>query len=81
MHVGQVQIEQDDVVIIELAEIEALFAQIGRIDVETFGRQHELDRLRSRRLILDQQNAHWEPPFSCPDSPAGNYPERYVDPH
>jgi hypothetical protein len=33
-HVRQVQVEQDDVVVIELAEIDALFAEVGRIDVE-----------------------------------------------
>ena len=57
-HVGQVQVEQDDVVIVELAEIEALFAQIGRVDVEAFGAEHQLDALRRRRLVLNQQHPH-----------------------
>src|SRR3546814_18491880 len=38
VHVGQVEIEQDDVVIVELAEIEAFFTQIGGVDVEPLGR-------------------------------------------
>ncbi len=42
-HVGQVQVEQDDVVVVELAEIDALFAQIGRVDVEALGFEHQLD--------------------------------------
>ena len=41
MHVGQVQVEQDDVVIIELAEVQALFAKVGRVDVEAFRREHQ----------------------------------------
>ena len=32
------------------------FAQIGRIDVEAFGREHRIDRLGGRRLVLDQQH-------------------------
>jgi hypothetical protein len=43
VHVGQVQVEQDDVVIVELAQIEAFLAEVGRIDVETFGLEHQLD--------------------------------------
>jgi hypothetical protein len=33
-HVGQVQVQEDDVVIIQLAEIDAFFAQIRGVDVE-----------------------------------------------
>ena len=43
VHVGQVQVEADDVVIVELAEIQALFAEVGRIDVEALGGEHQLD--------------------------------------
>ena len=32
-HVGQVQVEQNDVVVVELAEIDALFPEIGGVDV------------------------------------------------
>ncbi len=34
VHVGQVQVEQDDVVVVELAEIDAFFAQVCRVAVE-----------------------------------------------
>src|SRR3546814_16926394 len=74
--VGQIQVEQDDVVIIELTQIEAFLAQIGRIDVEALGGEHRVDRLCGRRLVLDQQYAHWAPldcfprwsraPSACP---------------
>ena len=60
-HVGQVQVEQDDVVIVELAEIDALFAQIGGVDVEAFGLQHQLDGLSGGAVVLNQQNAHASP--------------------
>jgi hypothetical protein len=64
MHVGQVQVEQDDVVIIQLAQIQALFPEVRRIDVETFGRQHKLDRLCRGRFIFDQKHPHVQPLFA-----------------
>src|SRR5215471_16082424 len=53
-HVREVQVEQDDVVIIELAKVDALFAEVRRVDVEALGFQHQLDRLRSRAIVFDQ---------------------------
>ncbi len=67
VHVREVEVEQDDIVIIQLAQIEALFAKIGRIDIEAFGGQHELDRFCCGRLVFDQQYSHGRPP--CPDLP------------
>ena len=58
VHVGQVQVEKDDVVIVQLGEIEALFAQVRRVDVEAFRPEHQLDALGRRRLVFDQQHAH-----------------------
>ena len=58
VHVGQVEIEKNDVVIVELAKIEALFAKIRRVNIEAFGPEHQFDALCRRRLILDQQHAH-----------------------
>jgi hypothetical protein len=46
-HVGQVQVEQDDVVVVEFAEIDTLFAEIRRVDVEALGFEHQLNRLKS----------------------------------
>ena len=66
VHVGQVQVEKDDVVIIELAEIEALFPEIGGVDVEALGSEHQLDALGRRRLVFDQQHAHCLVPRSRP---------------
>ena len=64
VHVGQVQVEKDDVVIVELGEIEAFLAQIGRVDVEPFRPEHQLDALGGRRFVLDQQHSHRNfPPF------------------
>ena len=39
-HIGQIEIQQNDIVIIELAEIDAFFTQIGGVAVETFRLQH-----------------------------------------
>jgi hypothetical protein len=63
VHVGKVEVEQDDVVIIQLAEIEAFFAEIGCIDIEAFGGEHKLNRLGRGRLVLDQQHAHGSAPY------------------
>ena len=53
-HVRQIEIEQDDVVVVELAEIDAFLAEIRRIDVEILGFEHELDALSRRAVVFDQ---------------------------
>ena len=53
-HVGQVQVEQDDVVVVELAEVDALFAEIRRIDVEALGFEHQLDGLGGRAVVFNE---------------------------
>ena len=60
-HVGQVKVEQDNVVIVEFSEIDAFFPEVRRIDVETLGFQHQLDRLRDGAVIFYQQYAHASP--------------------
>ena len=60
-HVGQVEVEKDNVVVVELAEVDAFFSEIRRIDVETLGFQHQLDRLRDGAVVFNQQNAHASP--------------------
>jgi hypothetical protein len=62
-HVRKVQVEQNDVVVVQLAEIDALFAQIRGVHVEAFRLQHQLDALRCGAVILDQQNPHIYPLF------------------
>lgn len=53
-HVGQVQVEQDDVVIVQLAEVDAFFTQIGGVDVEALGFKHQLDRLSRRAVVFNE---------------------------
>ena len=48
------------------AEIEAFLAKVGRVDVEAFRPQHQLDALGGRRLVFDQQHAHCWLPRSRP---------------
>src|SRR5579859_7261203 len=62
-HVGQVQVEKDNVVVVEFAEIYAFLAEVGRIDVETLGLEHQFDRLRDGAVIFNQQNAHASSPW------------------
>src|SRR5262249_26167714 len=60
-HVRKIQIEQDDVVVVEFTEIDALFPQIGGVDVEALGLHHQLDRLSGGAVVLNQQYAHASP--------------------
>jgi len=52
-HVRQVEIEQDNIVVVELAEIDAFFSEVRRIDVETLGFEHQLNRLRNGAIIFN----------------------------
>ena len=72
-HVRQVEIEQDDVVVVELAEVDALFAEVGSVDVETFRLQHQFDALRGRAVVLNQQDTHEYP---LPPRRSDLYPNR-----
>ena len=60
-HVGQVEVEQDNVVVVKFSEIDAFFPEIGGVDVETLGLQHQFDRLRDGAVIFYQQYAHASP--------------------
>src|SRR6516162_7745480 len=60
-HVGQVEVEQDNVVVIEFSEIDAFLAKIRRVDVEALGFKHQFDRLRDGAVIFYQQYAHASP--------------------
>ena len=53
-HVRQVQVEEDDVVVVEFSEVDALFAQVGGVDVKILGLQHQLDALRGCAVVFDQ---------------------------
>ena len=64
MHIGQIEVEQDDVVIVELAQIEAFLAKIGGVDIEALGPEHQFDALGDGRFVLDQQNPHIRNPCS-----------------
>ena len=57
-HVGQVQVQQDQVVVVKLGQIDPVFAQVGAIDVQIGMGQHQFDAARGRRVVFNQQNAH-----------------------
>jgi hypothetical protein len=65
-HVGKIQVEEDDVVIVELTQIDPLFAQVGRVHVEALGFEHQFNRLRRGAVVFDQQYAHANPPPGRP---------------
>jgi hypothetical protein len=67
-HVRQVQVEQDDVVIVEFTEIDAFFAEIGGVDVEAFGFQHQLDGLSVARSSSISKTRMLIPPPRHSDS-------------
>ncbi len=60
-HVRKVQIEEDDVVVVDLAKIDPFLAEIGRVHVEALGFEHQLDRLRCGAIVFNQQYAHASP--------------------
>ena len=62
VHVRQVQVEKDQIVVVELREIDPLFAEVGRVDVEVGMAEHQLDAAGGRRIVLDQKNTHVETP-------------------
>jgi hypothetical protein len=51
-YIRQVQVEQDDVVIVDFAELDAFFAQIGGVDVEVLGLEHPLNELGGGAVVL-----------------------------
>ena len=53
-HVGQIEVEQDDVVVVELAEVDAFLAEVRHVDVEILRLEHQFDALRRRAVVLDQ---------------------------
>jgi hypothetical protein len=57
-HVGEVQVQQDNVVVVHLAEVDTLFAEARRVDVKAFPLQHQLDALRGGPVVLDEKNPH-----------------------
>src|ERR1700722_8006787 len=60
-HVGQIEGEQDNVVVVEFSEIDAFFTEIRGVDVETLGFKHQFDRLRDGAVIFYHQYAHASP--------------------
>jgi hypothetical protein len=60
-HVGKVQIEQYDIVIVELAEIDTFFAKVGGVEVEALRLEHQLNGLSYGGIVFNQQNAHSNP--------------------
>ena len=61
-HVGEIEVEQNDVVVVQFSEVDAFLAKVGRIDVETLRLQHQLDRLSRGSVVLNQQYAHAQSP-------------------
>ncbi len=58
VHVGQVQIEEDQVVIVELGEIDPLLAEVRGIDVQVRVGEHQFDAPRHVRVVFDEKDSH-----------------------
>ena len=54
VHVGQHQVENDDVIVIKLADFQSVFAQIRRIYDHSFFFQHGFNALRNRIVVFNQ---------------------------
>ncbi|AYF01309.1 hypothetical protein PY32053_01682 [Paracoccus yeei] len=66
VHVGQVQVQQDQVVVIELGQVDAFFAHVRPIDVVIGMGQHQFDAARGGRIVLDKKNSHFVKPLGEP---------------
>ena len=58
VHVGQVQIQQDQVIVIKLGQIDAFLAHVGQEHVVAGRRQHQFDRTCRAGIVFYQKNAH-----------------------
>ena len=58
IHIGQTEVQQNEVVIVKLGQIDAFFAQIRRIDVQVGMCQHQFDAFRCGRVVFNQKHAH-----------------------
>ena len=56
--IRQHQIKNDDVVIVQLADFQTVFAEIGRVANKVLPSQHHLDAFRGGGIILDEKHAH-----------------------
>src|SRR4051794_27505859 len=57
--VGQVQVEEDDVVGVKLRKLDPFFAAVRHVDGGRCRSQHQLDAVRNRQIVLNHQNVHW----------------------
>ena len=57
-HVGQIDVQQDQVVIIQLRKIDALFPHVRGINIQVRMGQHHFDAFGCGRIIFDQKDAH-----------------------
>ena len=69
--VRQHQIENDDVVIVELADLQPVFAEIGGIADEALPLQHHLDAGGCGGIVLNQKHAHQSLRLVCRNRNSG----------
>ena len=62
VHVRQVQVQQDQVVIIKFRQIDPLLAQVSGIDVQVGMGQHQFDAARGSWIVFDKQYTHSHSP-------------------
>src|SRR6185437_1198831 len=58
IEIGQHEVENDDVVVVELADLESVFAEIGGIANKALAPQHHLDAGRGGGIVFNQKNTH-----------------------
>ena len=60
--VRQHQIQNDYVVVIQLSDLQPILTEIGGIDDEALGVQHQFNTFCDRGVVFDQQNPHGDIP-------------------
>ncbi len=62
--VGQHDVENHDVVIIDFADLQTVFPKVGMVNDKTLGPEHQRNAVGCAQIVLNQQNTHIGSPLS-----------------
>ena len=52
-HIRQIQVEQNDVIVVDLAKVDPVFAEISGVYIDAFCLEHQLDTLCRSAIIFN----------------------------
>ena len=59
--IGQAKIQQNNIVIVDLAEAHAFLSKVGLENVKSFGKQHQLNALSGCCIVFYKKHSHGIP--------------------